>query len=75
MKSCLLPGNKAGEIPFVPAILFLKKKNGLCPPPRGRKVLVNVYALSTRISVLFWMSACTVRIKYWRSYGHCFTRN
>jgi hypothetical protein len=47
-KSCLSPGDKAGEIPFVPAIpLCLKNLVQTLTTAQGSRVPVNVYALST----------------------------
>jgi hypothetical protein len=45
-----------------------------CPPPQGQNVPVNVYTLSTPISVLFWVFVRTNGIKIWRSFNHCFAR-
>ncbi len=54
-KECLAyPAAELEEIPFVPAIFsVLRISMDPPPPPRDQKVPVNVYALSTSISVLF----------------------
>jgi hypothetical protein len=50
-----------GKIPFVPAISsVLRLRTNIAPTP-GSNVPVNIYALSTPISVLFiWLSVRTV---------------
>ncbi len=52
----------------------LRISTDFAPLGPGSKVPVNVHALSTPISVLFWVSDCTVWIKYWRLFGHFFAQ-
>ncbi len=62
-KSCLArPATRPGNLICTRYPLCLKKQFGLPPPLlQGRNVPVNVYGLSTPISVLFWVSVHTVR--------------
>jgi hypothetical protein len=53
------PSSRAGEIPFVTASFSVLRIVRTLPLPRGQNVPVNVYVLSTPISVLFWVSVRT----------------
>jgi hypothetical protein len=70
--SCLAgPAPRLGKIHLYPLSSLCQELVRTLPPPQGQNAPVNVYALSTPISVLFWVSERTKRNQYWQSFNHC----